>query len=395
MLYSEAFVLYNLPKRAHMKKKWLIAIIAYVALLLVCVAVIYIVPSVRGLLDKTYVTKYGTISIDDEVRAYIVRDEIVYVAKYDADFTRQAEAGTLYKAAAKILDFNVKVDENGEQIASDASEISRKYRSIIETLGDATSLTKGKSKVAGYVSYYIDGAEEKLSTSHLEEITEKEFKELSNLRQVEVQDRKCTAGEPVFKIIPNRKWYLVFFIDNKGADRYYAGQTVYIDIDGEQVPVSVRSVEAVPEEGKDTEEPDPSEEPPAEDQSEEQTSEEQDAKNNDKGTSKVILTCKMFNGELISERKFDARVTVASASGLVLKDSSIVEKDGQKGVFVKNKLGEHKFRPISVKADNGEECVAYSDIYVDEGGNFVETIGTYDEIVEVPDEDDINSLNGE
>jgi hypothetical protein len=76
----------------------------------------------------------------------------------------------------------------------------------------------------------------------------------------------------------------------------------------------------------------------------------------------------------------------------MLEDSSIViTSDGQKGVFIKNKLGEHVFRPIAVKADDGRKCVVYSDIYVDAEGNFVETLKTYDEIVAQPTDEDLKS----
>ena len=50
------------------------------------------------------------------------------------------------------------------------------------------------------------------------------------------------------------------------------------------------------------------------------------------------------------------------------------------------------FTPIRVKADNGKKCVVFEDIYVDADGNFVETISTYDEIIAVPSEEDIASL---
>ena len=61
-------------------------------------------------------------------------------------------------------------------------------------------------------------------------------------------------------------------------------------------------------------------------------------------------------------------------------------------MFVINKLGEHVFTPVRTKADDGTKCVVYSDIYVDENGNYVETIGTYDEIIAEPSEEDIASL---
>lgn len=346
-----------------MKKKWLTAIIIYFALIILCVAVIYVVPSVRGLLEKTYITEFGTIDISDEISGYIVRDERVYVASQDCKTERLAETGILTKAHTKIVRVKpimTEDKETGEEIPKE-SEIGHKYKDLMEELGEEVTVTKkGFSKAAGYISYYIDGAENKLCTANLYDLTEKDLKELTGRPRVEVQKSKCAKGEPLFKIIKNSKWYLVFFIDNEDAEKYYVGRTVTADIGGKQVSVKVADIDA-----------------------------------GDK-TTRIALSCKTFYEDFYSTRTLDTVITVASADGLVLKDSSIVEKeDGQKGVFVKNKLGEHRFKPISIKADNGENCVAYSDIYVDEGGNFVETIGTYDEIVEEPTEEDIESLKEE
>jgi hypothetical protein len=112
--------------------------------------------------------------------------------------------------------------------------------------------------------------------------------------------------------------------------------------------------------------------------------------------TKVTLSCKSFFDGFFKIRNLDTTITVRRAEGLVLEDDSIVERpDGQIGVFVKNKLGEHIFKPIAKKADNGTRCVAYSDLYVDEGGNYVETIGIYDEIIAEPSEDDLAKLKAE
>lgn len=108
---------------------------------------------------------------------------------------------------------------------------------------------------------------------------------------------------------------------------------------------------------------------------------------------RITLTCKTFFDGFLDMRTFDTKVTVESAEGLVLEDGSIVEApDGKRGVFVVNKLGQHVFTPVKTKADDGTKCVVYSDIYVDEGGNYVETIGTYDEIIAEPSDEDIASL---
>ena len=348
-----------------MKKKRLTAIIIYIALIILCIAVVYIVPSVKGLLEKTYVTEYGRISIEDEVSAFIVRDETVYVARKDYRIKRLVEHNILTKAGARIVELSRagKEDEETEELTEENlsdSEAAHKYSGILEDLGKSVQLTRtGRSKQSGYISYFVDGSESKLSTWRLDDLSQADLKKYCNVKSVATPEKKCRKGDPIFKVTSNSKWYLVFYMDNKSAEKYYVGRSVTVKLGGEDVTVKVARNEP-----------------------------------GDK-TTKVALACKYFYDGFLEERTLKTTITVASAEGLVLRDSSIVEKKGQKGVFVKNKLGEHVFKPISIKADNGENCVAYSDIYVDEGGNFVETIGTYDEIVAEPSEEEIEQLNSE
>ena len=332
-----------------MKKKWLTAIIIYLVLLASCIVVVYAVPSVKGMLEKTYVAEFGKIDIADEVSAFIVRDETVYVAEQDSEVSRVAKEGSLVKATAHIV--------NVDPIAGSEEGISHKYSSVLEALGnDVVETDSGKTHDAGYVCYYVDGAEAKLSTDKITSLNQKSLKELTGYSHVETQENNCAKGEPLFKIVHNSRWFLVFYIDKKDAEKYSEGRTVYLETADGSVPVKV----AYNEEGKKT--------------------------------SKIVLACKTFFDGFLDERRLDTKIIVASAEGLVLEDSSIVKKGEQIGVLVKDKLGEHKFKPISIKADNGEQCVVYSDIYVDADGNFVETVKTYDEIVAEPTEEEIADL---
>ena len=332
-----------------MKKKWLTAIIIYLVLLTSCIVVVYAVPSVKGMLEKTYVAEFGKIDIADEVSAFIVRDETVYVAEQDSEVSRVAKEGSLVKSTARIMEV--------QPVADSEEGVSHKYSSVLEALGDDVVETdNGKTHHAGYVSYYVDGAEAKLTTDKVTSLDQKKLKELTGFSRVDTQENVCAKGEPLFKIVHNSRWFLVFYIDKKDAEKYYEGRTVYLETEDSSVPVKV----AYNEEGKKT--------------------------------SKITLACKTFFDGFLDERRLDTTITVASAEGLVLEDSSIVKKGEQIGVLVKNKLGEHKFKPISIKADNGEQCVVYSDIYVDADGNFVETVKTYDEIVAAPTEEEIADL---
>lgn len=374
-------------------RKWIVAFLVYIGLIAICCIAVYAVPSVKGILERTYIAEYGKVDVKDEVSAFIVRDETVYVAKRAGEIKRLAEPNKLVKAGARVVE--LKSDENAEAEAADEAEAMTeaeaaeaakaaeeaqaaegeavpeetvesieegtnpgRYTRIMSELADTAVLTEdGIAREAGYVSYYVDGAEAKLSTDTFGSLSKKDLKSLSGKRALQTPEHHCGKGYPIFKIVKNSKWYLVYYLSNKEAEKYYEGDTVDIDVNGEPVTVTVHSVE-------------------------------QGTK-----TSKITLTCKTFFDGFLEERRLDTKVTVSSAQGLVLEDASIVEApDGKRGVFVKNKLGEHVFTPVSVKADDGVKCVVYSDIYVDADGNFVETIGTYDEIVASPSEDDIASL---
>ena len=382
-------------------RKWIVAFLVYIGLIAICCIAVYAVPSVKGILERTYIAEYGKVDVKDEVSAFIVRDETVYVAKRAGEIKRLAEPNELVKSGARVVELTPEEGAEAEAAAeaeamteAEAAEAAKaaeeaqaaedgaaetaegeavpeetvesieegtnpgRYTRIMSELADTAVLTEdGITREAGYVSYYVDGAEAKLTTDTFGSLSKKDLKSLSGKRALQTPEHHCGKGYPIFKIVKNSKWYLVYYLSNKEAEKYYEGDTVDIDVNGEPVTVTVHSIE-------------------------------QGTK-----TSKITLTCKTFFDGFLEERRLDTKVTVSSAQGLVLEDASIVEApDGKRGVFVKNKLGEHVFTPVSVKADDGVKCVVYSDIYVDADGNFVETIGTYDEIVASPSEADIESL---
>ena len=354
-----------------MKKKWIVAIAIYIGLIATCLVAIYVVPSVRGMLEKTYIAEYGSIDVKDEVSAFIVRDETVYVASQACNINRLADADKLVKANTHVVELTqdtsasaAEVADKGENAESASGEEEKsygKYTDILKELGDSVKVTgDGYNIGSGYVSYYVDGAEAKLSTDALDTITYKDYKALTGRKAIEVPKKSCGEGYPIFKVVKNAKWYLVFYVSNKKAEKYIPGETVIIDANGNDVEVTVSQVLA------------------------------------GRKYSKVTLSCKSFFDGFFKTRNLDTTVTLRRAEGLVLEDSSIVEDpSGQIGVFVKDKLGNHIFTPVAKKADNGTQCVVYSDLFVDADGNYVETLRTYDEIIAEPSEEDLANLKAD
>ena len=103
----------------------------------------------------------------------------------------------------------------------------------MDDLGDNVAVTEdGVAKDSGYICYFVDGAEAKLSTDALDSLTEKDLKELTGRKSVNTPDNHCGKGYPIFKVVHNSKWYLVYYLDNESAAKYYEGDTVNIDYVG-------------------------------------------------------------------------------------------------------------------------------------------------------------------
>ncbi len=324
-----------------MKRKRTISLIIYLTLIALCALVVYIIPSLKGLLEKTYIAKTGEVTVTDEVEAYIVRDETVYVANSPGTVNRLADPDKLIKGGTQVVEIS------GEGLETE----NNRYTSILSTLGKSAKKTKdGVSEEAGYVSYYLDGAEGKLTTENLDKLKESDLESLTDLPMQKAANGKCAEGDPLFKVTRNAKWYLVFYLDKERAEKYTEGKTVTINMNDEDVPVKVYSVK------------------------------------HGKEQSQVILSCKSYFVGLLKIRSLDTTVTYEKGEGLIIRNSSIIEKKGKKGVIIKNNLGEHIFKPIAVKADDGEQSVVFSDLFVDDGGNYVETLSVYDEVVASPSE---------
>ena len=76
-----------------MKKKWIWWGIYIIAVILLAV-IIYVVPSLMGLLDTTYTIESGTVQVKDSVDdAWIIRDDTVYSAKEDASMDALVKDG--------------------------------------------------------------------------------------------------------------------------------------------------------------------------------------------------------------------------------------------------------------------------------------------------------------
>jgi hypothetical protein len=98
----------------------------------------------------------------------------------------------------------------------------------------------------------------------------------------------------------------------------------------------------------------------------------------------VILEFNKYYEEFAQIRKADAEVVTSDYSGLIIRNESITTKDGQPGVYVKDKSGEYIFKPVKIITSDGEWSLVEVSYFYDKNGDRVETVNIYDEILKKP-----------
>jgi hypothetical protein len=67
----------------------------------------------------------------------------------------------------------------------------------------------------------------------------------------------------------------------------------------------------------------------------------------------------------------------SSVSGIFLETDSIVEEEGQKGVYVVDKLGNYNFTPVRILSSDGDVTVVEKNYFYDAEGYAVSTVQNY------------------
>ena len=200
----------------------------------------------------------------------------------------------------------------------------------------------------GVISYFYDGLEQTLDPDKLESIT---IADLEKAQEADFKVQSCKtksaeAGDKLFKVVDNQEWHLIAWLTAEDAEGIAEGGNVSVDFnDGTRIKMKVKSV--APEGDK----------------------------------QKVILSCNRYYEFFDQYRTKDCRIIKYSRTGILLESSSILEEDGQKGVYVKDKFGNYNFTPVSILGSEGETTAVEKNYYYDAEGQTVATVKNYDEIL--------------
>ena len=296
-------------------------LLAYAVVFVILYVIIYVVPRVSGIFLETYTAEYGTLEVSQESSYMAVRDEKLYVSDNGGAVSRAAAQGRLMRKNSHIFDVGG---------------------------------VKHYSQQKGIVSYYYDGLEGVYTPENMQTITEADL-ELTDEEKQTYAVRECSqgtveSGSPIFKIVDNKEWYLVCWLSAAEAEDIEAGRSITVEFDdGKQLKMKVMQV-------------------------------------NPQGQNRqLILSCNRYYEKFDSIRSGTCRLIKSSKSGIIVDSDSIVEEDGQKGVYVMSKqLDEASFVPVKVLLSHGDKTVVEKNYFINVEGQKVSTVENYDEILKKP-----------
>ncbi|HML38000.1 MAG TPA: HlyD family efflux transporter periplasmic adaptor subunit [Bacillota bacterium] len=396
-----------------MKKGRKRIIMIFFTTLVILFIIIYVLPNVTGALKKTEIIEYGSLQVTDHVTAYIVRNETVYFANKSGTIQYYIPEGEQVRKGTKILDITsggasdkessyqklterISKFNGGESLFND--DIKKIKAQITKLENDhATALKSGEKEQAarieqqlqrlnqkeeyiratdesakdeivkenkaanaagvmpenyvsqsnGVISYYIDGYESEFSPESMALLSHEKVRGL-NIDVQNVTRETTLAKEPLYKVVDNQKWYAVFWVAPQNIVKYEKGKKATINLPLGQVEGKISDII------------------------------------DDKGQWLVIMEFNRYYEEFAQIRKVDAEVVTSDYSGLIIRNESITSKDGQPGVYVRDKSGAYVFKPVKIITSDGECSLVEVSYYYTEDGTKVDTVNIYDEILKKP-----------
>ncbi len=215
------------------------------------------------------------------------------------------------------------------------------------------SIISYNSTEAGIVSYKIDGYEDKYSINNIDKYNYSNFKNIANNQTATSDGESVKVKQPIFKIINNFVLYILIRIDNvKEIASFEEGD--FIVLSGKDIIGELRGyVERISIEG-----------------------------------NKGIFLCK-FNRDFqnyYDKRHVELDIIINEYDSFRIRKKSIVEKEGIKGVYIKDINGIVRFRPIEIlKEDEEYAYISTGDknsyITIGEGDEKLRTVRLFDEIL--------------
>ena len=320
----------------------------YIAILVLLYIVTMVLPSVTDRFESTEVLEPGTLEFSCETTGYMFKDEYVGLAPKSGKLKYKVKEGAAVKKGHKVASINSK--------KAGKSSVAKKYKDYLEAYkGSGRVKRTTHAQASGVFSKTIDGYERLMRTARVKKITKAEIEDY-DFKPIELKREKAAKGEPIFKISNDNKYIIVCWMDKETAKDYEEGLKVKLQLPAGELAATV------------------------------------DSRTKENDEFKVAFYIKDYYADFSTAREMDMKVIIGNNTGLLVSNSCIIEKNGEKGVYVKNKNNDIYFVPVYIKASNDKQSVLADTTYINDKGEQVLTVNVYDEVLKSPQqalEDDL------
>ncbi len=409
--------------RLSKKGKMKLAVAGFLILVVLLYFLIYVAPGISDIFVETYTAEYGTLDVDFEADGVFIRTERLYTADYPGTVSRAAISGDL-----KTVSSNIVIVGGTAYYSQERGVVGFKYDGLETVLTPETMMTVDQSALHpakdenGETVYELKDCVEKeaVAGDPIFKIYDNQTWYILTFVDRDTAIAIRDAGSVTVELPDENKTKLKFrvhYVDTIEEETQETTESEKPDdqkdatgtddktepsgpadtvknigesavtppdlIDGAKLTEMGKSfrtiAETAVEAGKNAAETD-QEEPAGTGEGEGEGETETEDPNAEK-LYRVVLSCNRYYSELGSIRYGRVRIITAQKTGIILETGSIVEVDGQKGVYVVNKYGDYVFTPISIISVVGDKTVVESHTFYDrETDTTYYTVNNYDSI---------------
>lgn len=318
-------------------------IILYIALVLILYLVIEMVPKVTNIFETTQILEPGSLALTNEADGYLVKKESITISPQSGEISYLEAEGTLVRKNQKVISIRADEDQPGQ--------VDIQYSGLLKRMKgyEGLAVTK-RTPASGIFSLTMDGSEKALNPENLDKLTYETVQDLP-LHGKDLTQTHVAAGDPIYKITNDNRWYVVCWLKKDVVENYYEGQSVKLQLPAGLVDATVQTI----------------------------------AK--EKKRYKVVFRSDAYYKELAQTREAEFTIQSSEMTGLLIDNDCIVQKNKQDGVYVRDKNGDYYFVRVNVIETDGHESVISESTYIDAEGREVFTVSVYDEVLKNPDKE--------
>ena len=222
-----------------------------------------------------------------------------------------------YEEVKRLKDRLLIISDKKDAISNEKTLIMEQLGTAMKQKSEIVSKMKQSNLIyyagsAGIMSRNLDGYEEEYSAKKVDEYKLNDFKELENNKKIIKDDQEVDIGTPIFKVIESQQWFIMTDIDKGQVGNLKKGNEVSIMIDDSKlkVPGVVTKLDK-----------------------------------SSKGNFAIIKLDRHLH-DYYKKRYVNLKTIKSTYSGFKVPKKAVVDKDGKKGVFIKDISGVVKFREV-------------------------------------------------